>query len=151
LENPYWQYFCGLEYFAHTWPCDASQLTRWRQRLKGAGAGELLAELLRCGLQLKQLKAQQLASVIVDTTVQTKAVRFPTDARLYERSLQHLAKLAKRNGVKLRRSYLRALPREMRKLSGYRAASAGGEGNQGLARQIRSGVAGVGTQGRDRA
>lgn len=61
---------------------------------------ELLAELLRCGLELGQIKPPELASVVTDTTVQTKAIRFPTDARLYERSLQHFAKRARDHGIK---------------------------------------------------
>ena len=32
IENPQWQYFCGLEYYTDTLPCDRSSLTRWRQR-----------------------------------------------------------------------------------------------------------------------
>jgi transposase, IS5 family len=26
VENPYWQYFCGEEYFAHKFPCDPTSL-----------------------------------------------------------------------------------------------------------------------------
>jgi IS5 family transposase len=29
VENPYWQYFCGGEYFEHEIPCDPSSLSRW--------------------------------------------------------------------------------------------------------------------------
>ena len=37
LENPYWQYFCGNEYFEHGFPIDASSMTRWRKRVSEAG------------------------------------------------------------------------------------------------------------------
>ena len=30
VENPQWQYFCGLEYYTDKEPCDRSSLTRWR-------------------------------------------------------------------------------------------------------------------------
>jgi IS5 family transposase len=43
--------------------------------------------------------------VIVDTTVQPKAVAFPTDAKLMHRARERLVKLAKRHGVDLRQSY----------------------------------------------
>ena len=33
LENPYWQFFCGFEYFQHVLPCNPSSLTRWRKRI----------------------------------------------------------------------------------------------------------------------
>ncbi len=37
LENPYWQYFCGNEYFEHDFPIDASSMTRWRKRVSESG------------------------------------------------------------------------------------------------------------------
>src|SRR3546814_13905391 len=33
VENPYFQYFCGEEFFQHKPPFDRSSLTRWRQRM----------------------------------------------------------------------------------------------------------------------
>ena len=33
LENPYYQYFCGEEFFCHSLPLDRSSMTRWRQRI----------------------------------------------------------------------------------------------------------------------
>jgi transposase, IS5 family len=32
IENPYFQLFCGEEFFRHRLPFDRSSLTRWRQR-----------------------------------------------------------------------------------------------------------------------
>ena len=29
LENPYWQYFCGYDFFLHESPLDPSSLVRW--------------------------------------------------------------------------------------------------------------------------
>ena len=34
VENPYWQLFCGEQYFRHTPPIDTSQLTRFRTRTR---------------------------------------------------------------------------------------------------------------------
>src|SRR5665811_1395628 len=33
IENPYYQYFCGEEFFQHRLVFDRSSLTRWRQRM----------------------------------------------------------------------------------------------------------------------
>ena len=33
VENPYYQYFCGEEFFQHRLVFDRSSLTRWRQRM----------------------------------------------------------------------------------------------------------------------
>jgi IS5 family transposase len=43
----------------------------------------------------------------VDTTVQEKAIAFPTDARLYYKMLQTLVKVGKEAGIGLRQSYRR--------------------------------------------
>jgi len=32
-ENPYWQYFCGLEYFVHEIPCHPTTWVKGRKRL----------------------------------------------------------------------------------------------------------------------
>jgi transposase, IS5 family len=50
---------------------------------------------------------------VVDTTVQ-KAIAHPTDARLIHRAIEKLVDLAKREGVQLRRSYLRLAKRSLR-------------------------------------
>ena len=46
--------------------------------------------------------------MIADTTVQEKAVAYPTDARLYHKGRRHVIRLAKREGLKLRQTYERA-------------------------------------------
>jgi IS5 family transposase len=33
IENPYFQYFCGEEFFCHALPFDRSSMTRWRQQM----------------------------------------------------------------------------------------------------------------------
>jgi IS5 family transposase len=49
--------------------------------------------------------------VVVDTTVQEKAIAHPTDARLTHRALEKLVDLAKRKGIELRQSYRRVAKR----------------------------------------
>lgn len=49
--------------------------------------------------------------MVVDTTVQEKAIAHPTDARLTHRAIEKLADLAKQEGVALRQSYLRVAKR----------------------------------------
>ena len=52
-------------------------------------------------------KLSDFSKVIVDTTVQPKAVAFPTDAKLMHRARERLVRLAKTTGVELRQSYER--------------------------------------------
>jgi hypothetical protein len=57
------------------------------------------------------LASRDLERVVVDTTVQPKAIAHPTDARLCHRALEKLVDLAKRNHVPLRQSYVRLAKR----------------------------------------
>jgi len=107
VENPYWQYFSGMKWFEHDVPIDPSSMTRWRKRIGEAGAEGLLRETLEAGLKIKAVKPHQLKRVNVDTTVQEKEIRFPTDARLYDRARQRLAEAAKDRGISLRQNYNR--------------------------------------------
>ena len=107
VENPYWQYFSGMKWFEHELPINASSMTRWRKRIGEAGAEELLKETIKAGLKLKAVKSFQLKRVNIDTTVQEKEIRFPTDARLYDRARQRLVDFAKERGIKLRQNYNR--------------------------------------------
>jgi IS5 family transposase len=107
VENPYHQCFSGMKFFEHEAPIDPSSMTRWRKRIGEAGAEELLKETIHAGLKLKAVKPHQLKRVNVDTTVQEKEVRFPTDARLYDRARQRLVNCAKERGINLRQNYNR--------------------------------------------
>src|SRR5437660_2148390 len=46
IENPYFQFFCGEEFFQHRLPFDRSSLTRWRQRMGEAKLTALIQESL---------------------------------------------------------------------------------------------------------
>ena len=107
VENPYFQYFCGEEFFQHRLIFDRSSLTRWRQRMGEEKLLTLLQESLAVAARTKALKPSDLSRVVVDTTVQPKAVMFPTDAKLVNRARERLVRLAKKLGVSLRQSYRR--------------------------------------------
>lgn len=107
VENPYWQYFCGEEHFRHQLPIDPSQMTRFRKRLGEEGCEFMLSLTVQVGLETKTVSRASLAVVNVDTTVQDKAIAFPTDARLYHKARGALVRQAKRAGVDLRQSYER--------------------------------------------
>ena len=42
VENPYWQYFCGFEFFQHRLPLDPTTLVKWRKRIGSKGMEKLL-------------------------------------------------------------------------------------------------------------
>jgi IS5 family transposase len=118
-ENPYWQYFCGETYFQHELPLNPSSLTRWRQRLGDTGMESLLGATIDAAIESKAVTLRDLKRVTVDTTVQEKAIAFPTDSKLYNRAREHLVRLAKAHGVPLRQSYVRLGPRLLFKNNRY--------------------------------
>jgi IS5 family transposase len=107
VENPYYQYLCGEEFFRHDLPFDRSSITRWRQRMGEEKLAALIQESLSVAAKTGAMKPSDLSRVIVDTTVQPKNAMFPTDAKLLNRAREILVRLAKRNSVCLRQSYAR--------------------------------------------
>src|SRR5471032_3006769 len=111
VENPYWQLFCGETWFQHRPPIDPSSLTRWRKRIGEAGLEWMLTQTIKAAESAQVVKRQSFQKVIVDSTVQEKAIAHPTDSKLLERARQHLVKLAAEAGLTLRQNYNREAPR----------------------------------------
>ena len=107
IENPYYQLFCGEEFFRHALVFDRSSMTRWRQRMGEERLVALIQESLNVATRTGAAKPADFSKVIVDTTVQPKAVAFPTDAKLMHRARERLIRLAKKHGLALRQSYER--------------------------------------------
>lgn len=112
-------YFCGETYFQHQLPIDSSSMSRWRKRIGEKGCELILAGTLNAGFRSGAVKESSLKRVNVDTTVQPKAIRYPTDSRSYNRCRERLVRLAQKHGIKLRQSYARLGPRALRKASSY--------------------------------
>jgi len=119
LENPYWQYFCGQEYFVHDLPLDPSSMTRWRKRLDKNDSEVLLKETIQTALRMDVMKPREVNRVNVDTTVQEKAVAYPTDARNYNKGRKLLVRIAQKRGIELRQSYARVGERLLRQQGRY--------------------------------
>src|SRR5258708_31960885 len=56
VENPYWQYFCGEEFFVHELPCDPTSLVKWRKRIGPGGMERLLQETIAAAQRQQALK-----------------------------------------------------------------------------------------------
>jgi IS5 family transposase len=107
IENPYFQFFRGEEFFRHKLPFDRSSMTRWRQRMGEDRLVALIQESLNVATKTGAAKPSDFSKVIVDTTVQPKAIAHPTDAKLMHRAREKLVRLAKKHGLALRQSYQR--------------------------------------------
>ena len=106
VHDPYFQHFTGEKFFQHAFPHERSDLSHWRKRL-GSKLELLLAESLKVAHEVGALRMRDLKRVTVDTTVQPKAITFPTDAKLVHAAIKGLNRLAREHGLKLRQSYLR--------------------------------------------
>jgi IS5 family transposase len=69
IENPYFQFFCGEEFFQHQLVFDRSSLTRWRQRMGEEKLVALLQESLAVATRTEAMRPKDLSRVIIGTTV----------------------------------------------------------------------------------
>tara|TARA_R110002072_G_scaffold301723_1_gene482150 strand:- start:6442 stop:7074 length:633 start_codon:yes stop_codon:yes gene_type:complete len=109
--NPYYQVFCGETCFQTSLPCHSTELVKFRQRIGENGVKQIfaLSVALHGGLS-------EEPTVLVDTTVQEKAITYPTDTKLAIKIINRLNKLAKTHGIKQRRTFVKEV-RELRLVS----------------------------------
>lgn len=119
IENPYWQLFCGFDFLQWKCPIHPSSLSRWRTRLGKEGMQKILKETIRSALAGEVVSENEMASVIVDTTVMPKNIAYPTDSRLYYKALRQLTRFAKRFKIPLRQSYAFLGKKALRLVSKY--------------------------------
>jgi IS5 family transposase len=120
VENPSWQQFSGRQFFEHEMPIDPASMTRWRKRLGETGAEAMLKATIEMGVAIKVITSTQASHVNIDTTVRTKATRYPTDTRLYDRARERLVVHARKTGLSIKQSYAR-LGRHLVMRAGRRA------------------------------
>lgn len=84
-----------------------------------AGVEELLSQTITTAVKLEAVEREALEAVIVDTTVQEKAVAYPTDSRLLEVARRKVAQEARRAGVALKQSYEKEARQLRRRAGGY--------------------------------
>ena len=118
-ENVVWQYFSGLTYYTPHLPCDATQIGRFRAAIGEAGVEELLKATMDTAVLHKAIAPSELERVIVDTTVQEKAIAHPVDSRLLEIARHKLVNQAKRLGIALKQTYTKEGKTLRRRAGGY--------------------------------
>jgi IS5 family transposase len=116
-ENVYMQYFCGQAYFEPRLPCDATQIGRFRRAIGEEGMEQLLKATIETAVHSKAIKPQELERVIVDSTVQEKAIAHPTDSRLLEVARHKVVSAARRMGLSLKQT-LAAEGKQLRRRAG---------------------------------
>lgn len=109
IENPYWQYFTGEDFFQNKQPFDPSEFVHFRKRLKEKGLEFILSQTVALHTDAKNEKEVQ-----IDTTVQEKNITFPTDAKLAKKVIDNCTKIAVKEGVKQRQTYKRVAKQHLR-------------------------------------
>lgn len=107
LENPYWQHFCGEIYFQYRLPFDPSDFVHFRHRIGKEGMEKIFRQSIN--LYGEDFIRKEVKEVRVDTTVQEKNITYPTDRKLYERTIERCKGIAKAEGIRLKRTYTREI------------------------------------------
>jgi len=118
-QDVYFQFFSGQVYFEPRLPCDATQIGRFRRVLGEAGVEQLLKTTIEAAVGMKAIKPAEFERVIVDSTVQEKAIAHPTDSRLLEVAREKIARLAQRAGLQLKQTHQREGKTLRRRAAGY--------------------------------
>lgn len=109
IMNPYMQYFCGMTFFEHNFPCDPSDFVHFRKRIGIEG----IEKIFRASVKIHGKDAQE-KMVLSDTTVQENNTTFPTDAKLYKKIIDKLNQIAKRENLEQRQTYVRVSKQHLR-------------------------------------
>lgn len=102
IENPYWQYFTGEQYFQNTQPFDPSEFVHFRKRMGEQGMETIMSYTVKIH---KEALAEK--EVQIDSTVQPKNITFPTDSKLAKKIIDNCLRISKEENTKLRQSYRR--------------------------------------------
>jgi transposase, IS5 family len=103
-ENVQWQFFSGMDCYEPRLPCDATQIGRFRRLLGEDGIEQLLKATIETAIEIKAVRPADLERVIVDSTVQSKAIAHPVDSRLLEIARHKVVAAAKRAGINLKQT-----------------------------------------------
>ena len=118
-ENVVWQYFSGQTYYEPKLPCDATQVGRFRTAIGEAGVEELLKATIDTAVATRAIKPVEFERIIVDSTVQEKAIAHPVDSRLLEIARAKVVQAAKHAGISLKQTFVKEGKELRRKAGGY--------------------------------
>jgi IS5 family transposase len=103
-QNPYFQYFCGFTEYVPTIPCHSTELVKFRNRIGKEG----FEFIFKMSVQMHGDVAEE-PQIVIDSTVQESNMTFPTDGKLAIKIIAKLLKIAKKEKIKLRRSYVKEI------------------------------------------
>jgi IS5 family transposase len=80
-------------------------LVKFRKLIGEEGVEELLARTIEGAVTLMLIAKSELSQIIVDSTVQEKAITHPTDSKLLGTARAKLVETAKAQGIELKQTY----------------------------------------------
>ena len=80
-------------------------MSKWRKKIGADNFDTVLKELLDTVRRKNYLQKKDIENVVVDSTVQEKAITFPTDCKLYYKSIVKLVRLCQQVRQPLRQSF----------------------------------------------
>lgn len=107
IDSPYFQHFCGEVYFQYDYPFDPSDFVHFLGRIGEEGMKLIFKQSI--DLFGEEQIRKEVKEVRVDTTVQEKNITFPTDRELIEKVIEHSKRIAREEGIKLKRTYSRGI------------------------------------------
>ena len=107
------------DYYESRLPCDATQIGRFRRLLGEDGLEQLFKATIECAVEIKAVRPADLERVIVDSTVQSKAIAHPVDSRLLEIARHKVVSTARRAGIACKQTYAKEGKTLRRKAGGY--------------------------------
>lgn len=105
-ENAYYQYFCGFDVFTPCYPCNASELVHFRNRIGAKGVELILKESVRIN---DDNEDNSPTIAFIDSTVQEKNITYPTDAKLHKKIIKKCQSISKKENIKVRQTYTRTI------------------------------------------
>ncbi len=107
VQNPYFQYFSGMDTFQWKAPCNGSDMAHFRKRIGVSGVEKIFQYTVKMhGPEVLE------ETLITDTTVQETNITFPTDTKLHIKIIRKCIKIADSSGIELRQRY----PRKVKQL-----------------------------------
>ena len=103
-RNPYYQYFCGFNEYTPSVPCHSTELVKFRNRIGKDG----FEAIFKHTVEMHGNKAEE-TQIVIDSTVQESNLTFPTDGKLAIKIILKLLKIAKKENIKLRRSFIKEI------------------------------------------
>ena len=106
-ENAYYQYFCGCPHFTPSFPCNATELVHFRNRIGEKGMELILRESIR--VNDDDPSGQGDKTAFIDSTVQEKNITYSTDAKSHKKIIKKCRQISKKESLPVRQSYTRIL------------------------------------------